>query len=143
MTGQARSLAANLLEDVAHNIMADGAAGAAAAAEGLPAIDIVVGSAAASTAAAVPVPEACEITAATPVAPAVSDQATALPNPPVSLLWCDLACLPAGRQQQLTLHLQLPATGGAAAAATACRLLCFNSGGVLLDEDAELQQTLR
>jgi hypothetical protein len=96
--------------------------------EGMPAIDVRVGTVTASSAAA---------TAAAANAPNA-------PNyPHVSLLWCDLACLPAGRQQQLTLHLQLPATGGAAAAATACRLLCFNSGGVLLDEDAELQQTLR
>jgi hypothetical protein len=59
--------------------------------------------------------------------------------------WCDLACLTAGRQQQLTLHLQLAAAEGAAAAhdGAACRLLCFNSGGVLLDEDAELQQEIR
>jgi hypothetical protein len=59
--------------------------------------------------------------------------------------WCDLACLTAGRQQQLTLHLQLAVDGVAAAAqdGAVCRLLCFNSGGVLLDEDAELQQTIR
>jgi hypothetical protein len=89
--------------------------------EGMPAIDVRVGTVTASSAAA---------TAAAANAPNA-------PNyPHVSLLWCDLACLPAGRQQQLTLHLQLPATGGAAAAATACGLLCFNSGGVLLDEDA-------
>jgi hypothetical protein len=94
-----------------------------------PAMDVLVGSATASSMAAA----------------AAAAAAGNAPNyPHVSLQWCDLACLTAGAQQQLTLHLQLAAAKGAAAAAgAACRLLCFDSADVLLDEQAELQQTIR
>jgi hypothetical protein len=144
MTGQARSLAASLLADVAHNMTADGAA---AAAEPLPAIYIVVGGAAVSSAAVPAAPEACGITTAPTTPAAAADPASVLPRwCGVSLQWCDLACVTAGQQQQLALHLQLAAAAEGAAArrgGAPCRLLCFNSAGVVVDEQAELQQTLR
>jgi hypothetical protein len=124
---QSSGFVATLLGSLTYKLRAVCRAGAGLAGqlagEGMPAIDVMVGSAAASSAAARHAPNYA----------------------PVSLQWCDRACLTAGRQQQLTLHLQLAAAEGAAAAqgGAACRLLCFNSGGVLLDEDAELQQNLR
>jgi hypothetical protein len=128
---QSSSFVATLLGSLTDKLKAVYRAGAGLAGqwagEGMPAIDVVVGSAATSSAAA-----------AAGNAPTLTQ---------VSLQWCDLACLTADQQQQLTLHLQLAAAAEGAAAAgmggAPCRLLCFNSAGVMVDEQAELQQTLR
>jgi hypothetical protein len=146
---QSRSFTTLLLEGVVSALKAAcRASAAAAAAEALPAVDVVVGSAAASAAAEHDTAPAAPKPAAT-----VSVAAPA----GVALRWCSLACLTAGRQQQLALHLQLgggdqAATAAAAAAAaagggggsdTCCRVLCFTGSGVLLDEQAQLQQVTR
>jgi hypothetical protein len=134
-TVNAGSFAASLLDSLYRGMAAADASGMGtagarqlSAAEPLPAVDVVVGSATASTTAA-----------------AAAASVPAGPPPHVSLQWCSLACLAAGRQQQLMMHLQLAAPEGAAAAAggsSCCRVVAFNSSGVLLDEQAELQQDL-
>uniref|UniRef100_A0A383VJ32 Uncharacterized protein n=1 Tax=Tetradesmus obliquus TaxID=3088 RepID=A0A383VJ32_TETOB len=134
---QGSSFALSLLDAVTRALKAAYKAGTAtagqlAAAEGLPAVDVAVGTAAASSAG--------DAAAAAAVSGKVVHPAH------VALQWCSMACLAAGRQQ--TLHLQLTAPSEAAAAAAGggsagcCRLLAFNSSGVLLDETAQLQQAL-
>jgi hypothetical protein len=127
---QSSSFVATLLSSLTEQLKTVCSAGAGLAGQlavdSAPAVDVLVGGATASSVAA-------------------AAAAGNAPNyPDVSLQWCNLACLTVGMQQQLTLHLQLAAAEGAAAGDGAvCRLLCFNSAGVLLDEQVELQQTIR